>query len=52
MDIGLDKAAKGAVDEASLKLPSVEPEIDRVLDRLLEGFKNLLVGRVITITIK
>lgn len=47
--IGLDKAGKDAIDEAAVKL---DPLVQAAIEKALAGLKELLVGRVITITIK
>lgn len=54
--IGLDKAGKDAVDEATKDLAAlaaeIEPELTRAIDYLALKLQGLLVGRTITITIK
>ncbi len=48
MDIGLEKAAKTAVDEAAIKL---DPMLDAAITHALAGLSGLLDGRTITFTI-
>lgn len=53
MDIGLDKAAKTAIDEAAIKLdPMLEAAIKHALDGLKETLQTLLVGRKVTINVE
>lgn len=53
LNLDLPKAGVAAVDEVSKTIvPELEPILQGVVDKLIAGFKGILVGRTITITIK
>ena len=53
MDLNLPQAGKEAVDEtAKVIIPELDPIIQSAVQKLIDGFRSILVGRTITIVIK